>query len=226
MKLLEKIGRHLPETPVLCMAIAIIGCGVILLRGGPILANASEPTRLPDVELQADNIPLEVRRGTADDIPVIEVTEDTLPDAEPEVPDGYDIPAAATSFKAWMSYRAITDKHSDQWKLQENAWTDGDGFRRYGDEGYYMVAMGTYYASRCGKVFDVTFESGETIRCIIGDIKADAHTDSLHQHRNGNVVEFIVDGKAISKTCRRMGDMSYAEGVDLTGKPIKIVEVG
>lgn len=137
-------------------------------------------------------------------------------------PREYDIPEEATSFKTYMDYTAISDKTSKQYQLQQNAWTDSDGLRRFGPNGLYMVAMGTYYADECGKIFDVTFESGTTIRCIVGDIKDDRHTDKLHQHRNGNVVEFIVETQAMNRNCRVMGDISWAEHVDLTGKPVLI----
>lgn len=137
----------------------------------------------------------------------------------------YDIPEAATGFKAWEPYTAITCTTSAQYRLQEDAWTDGNGFRRYGNEGYYMVAMGTYYAEECGKVFDVTFESGTTIRCIVGDIKANEDTDELNMHCRGNVVEFIVDKSFLNEDCLTTGDMSYAKGVDLTGKPTLIRQI-
>ena len=55
---------------------------------------------------------------------------------------------------------------------------------------------------------------------IAGDVKSDLHTDTKHQHKNGNIVEFIVDTQEISKTCKKMGDMSYA---GLNGK-IKSIE--
>lgn len=138
----------------------------------------------------------------------------------------YGIPEKGTGFKAWMDYRTITDSTSDQWALQQDAWTDEDGLRRWGDEGYYMVAMGTYYAgNRCGKVFDITFDGGDSIRCVIADVKQNRHTDALNQHKDGNVVEFIVDARTLSNTCKVMGDVSYAEHANLTGKPIQISEV-
>lgn len=240
MEFLKKIGRHLPETPVICLLIAVTMVPCLAISGNYIIPGAGE-VDMPYItdELQSNvfrgaiygvdsvvaqpEMPAEMVGRTS---PATDFTQSKTPDDLISTADEYDIPAEATSFKAWMSYRAITNKASDQWALQQDAWTDADGFRRYGDEGYYMVALGTYYASRCGKTFDITFEGGETIRCIVGDIKADIHTDPLHQHRNGNVVEFIVDGGVISKLCKRMGDMSYAKGANLVGKPTRIVACG
>ena len=120
----------------------------------------------------------------------------------------FSVPKAETGAKRWMDYRTITARSSMQWKLQQDAWTDEYGFRRYGD--YYMIAMGTYYAKQCGKLFEITLENGFTFLGLISDIKQDAHTDSLNQHRYGNVVEFIVDKDQIPTMAKRMGDMSYA----------------
>jgi hypothetical protein len=57
---------------------------------------------------------------------------------------------------------------------------------------------------------------------VVGDFKADRHTDSLHQYtpmdpQDGSavrkcVVEFVVDTRMLDKTARRMGDISYIEG--------------
>jgi len=133
----------------------------------------------------------------------------------------FTVPSAETGFKAYMGYKAITNRSSTQWKLQQDAVTDENGFRRLGS--YYMVAMGTFYAPQCGRVFEVTLENGTVFQCVVGDVKSDMHTDSLHQHRNGNVIEFIVDTNKISEICKRMGDMSYAEGLGFDSKISSIV---
>lgn len=122
-----------------------------------------------------------------------------------DVPTSY---SANTGFKSFMDYRALTNRRSRQYALQQNAYTDEQGFRRY--EGYYMIALGSYYASSVGERFRITLENGQSFLAITGDLKSDAHTDRLHQHRGGNIVEFIVDRRQISGTCQRMGDMSYA----------------
>lgn len=128
---------------------------------------------------------------------------------EPEIIT-LDVPTEIkTSQKTYMDYRTITSASSKQYRLQQGAWTDEYGFRRYGE--YYMVALGTFYTGdSCGKVFRITLDTGASFVAITGDIKANAHTDAMNQHRNGNVVEFIIDKNAIPDMCRKMGDMSYA----------------
>lgn len=115
------------------------------------------------------------------------------------------VPDMDTSQKAYMDYRCIGA--GMQLKLQKDAYTDSDGFRRHGDD--YMVAMGSYYGC-VGDRFQVTLSSGKCFNVIKGDAKSDRHTDSLHMHRNGNVIEFIIDTKCISSQSRRMGDMSHS----------------
>lgn len=116
------------------------------------------------------------------------------------------VPHIDSSFKAYMDYRTITNMSSDQWKLQKLAHTDTSGIRMI--DNMYMVAVGTYYADRCGVILDITFDSGKTIKCIVGDIKDDRHTDTLKQHSNGNIVEFIVDDDVISRAVKVSGDIS------------------
>jgi len=127
----------------------------------------------------------------------------------------FEVPTEENGFKSYMDYRTITDRTSEQYRLQQLAWTDKQGFRRYGD--LYMIALGTYYSEQCGAVFRITLESGASFEAVVSDIKANVDTDHKNQHRNGNVVEFIVDSDQISRDCRLMGDMSWA-GETFRGK--------
>lgn len=129
----------------------------------------------------------------------------------------YDVPDGKTSFKSYMSWRAITNTRSAQYKLQQECWTDKDGLRRY-DE-YYVIALGSYYTDEIGDTFKITLDNGKSFKAVVGDFKADKHTDELHQYTPTSsvgkcVVEFVVDTKALNKTARRMGDISYITGFD------------
>lgn len=119
-------------------------------------------------------------------------------------------------FKSYMSYKAITTKGSGQWKLQQEAWTDEQGYRRHGEN--YMVAMGTYYADKVGRKFIISLSSGQVVPVIVGDIKADQHTDELNQYRttDKSIIEFIVDTDRISAESKRMGTMVEWRG-QITG---------
>lgn len=154
-------------------------------------------------------------------ISVLEAPVDVIPEpiAEPEL-QSFAIPAVQTDFKTFMDYRTITSKSSVQWQMQQEAETDNEGFRIWNS--YYMVAMGTYYAPYCGRIFSVTLSSGRVFQCVVADIKADKDTDDNNQHRNGNIIEFIVDGDQIPDICWKMGDMSWAPEADMRGDVEKI----
>lgn len=144
----------------------------------------------------------------------------------------YAVPTCDTSFKAYMDYRCITDDTTKQWEIQQNAWTDNDGFRRIGND--YIVAMGTYYAEECGERFRITFESGSEITVTIGDIKQDIHTDYLNQYTpvydvngiffSGNVLEFIVDTDVLSEMSQVLGTVGHHDYLNGNIKSIERIE--
>jgi len=130
------------------------------------------------------------------------------------------------SFKSYMGYKSITSKSSDQWKLQQLCTTDSQGFRRYENE-FYVVAMGHYYSHKVGAKFLVTFDTGKQIKVIVGDVKMRQHTNDTFQYveSNGNMLEFIVNSKKISKLIKDTGDVSNCESGELKGKIVSIEEI-
>lgn len=127
----------------------------------------------------------------------------------------YAIPSGDTSFKSYMDYRMITNHDSEQWALQEGCYTDCDGLRKYGD--YYVIALGSYYADHIGQRFIITLDTGEEFQAVVGDFKADVHTDGTNRYTsmaNGgkNVVEFVVDTHSLDGIAKKMGDISYICG--------------
>lgn len=141
------------------------------------------------------------------------------------------VPNCDTSFKAYMSYKCITNKASDQYKLQLSAWTDDMGLRRV--DNYYLVAMGTYYSNTIGDKFRITLEGDKTFDVMIGDIKADIHTDKNNMYspvydsngkfRSANVIEFIIDTKSVDRKVKLMGDVSAYE--EFKGNIVKIERI-
>jgi len=126
------------------------------------------------------------------------------------------------SFKSFMGYCAISYRNSIQWELQQDAVTDEEGFRRFGE--FFMVALGTFYSPQAGMIFEIEFSSGRTILAITGDVKAVNHTDERNQYTvsNGCMVEFIVDPRVISQTSRRMGNMGFS---GMEGSVVRISRV-
>ena len=125
-----------------------------------------------------------------------------------------------SSFKSFMDYRMITDQTSRLWKLQQKAYTDQNGIRKIGD--YYCVAMGSGISSKIGDKFEVELDTGEIIKVILADQKADRHTDKTNTYLDMgdgriNVVEFIVETESMPEIVQVMGDVSYMPDEDFQG---------
>ncbi len=122
----------------------------------------------------------------------------SLPD--PKVADG--------SFKTFLPYNLITKKDSPQLMLQQLAWTDRNGFRRYNH--YYLIALGMAYTNTIGETFEVELSSGQTVQCMVGDVKHPKDTDPSMRFVpvNGNIVEFIVDKESLDPEIVSGGNIS------------------
>ena len=118
-----------------------------------------------------------------------------------------------SEFKAYMDYRKITNKKSSQYKIQEIAITDGYGLRMFDDR--YCVAVGTGFNAPVGTYIDVQLTTGIVLKCVVGDIKQDAHTDAHNiQCSNGNIIEFIVDANTLDKRVKSSGSVHKLEGFE------------
>ena len=124
---------------------------------------------------------------------------------EPEIPDWFDasqsnVPNYIEGCKSynitWMDYKKVTSKQSRQYKLlnSDHASTDPETGIRLVD-GRYCIALGSGYTHEIGRYVDLVFEDGTILECILGDAKADEHTDETHRYHSvdGSVAEFVVD---------------------------------
>lgn len=117
-------------------------------------------------------------------------------------------------FKSYEPYNRFNPKYK-QYKLQQYACTGEYGTRKV--DGRYCIALGTHYFENVtndiiGTYVDLVLENGEVIPCILGDIKADIHTDANNiMTANGCLSEFIVDKSQLPKDVKSMGNMSYAK---------------
>jgi hypothetical protein len=113
-------------------------------------------------------------------------------------------------FKSYEDWRDIKSKNTPHYKLQNTyAYTGEDGIRMV--EGRYCIAVGSYFTTRIGQYIDVVLQNGTVIKCILGDQKADAHTDELHiSHKNDkSIVEFIIDKRVMNPRIINLGSVSY-----------------
>ena len=116
------------------------------------------------------------------------------------------------SMKTYMSYKAITNTRSKQYRLQQQAVTDpSTGIRMVGDD--YCVAIGSGWGCAIGDRIIVTLHGGKTFNAIVSDFKADAHTNSDNKTttHDGSVVEFVVDTPSLSTRVRRSGNVGILD---------------
>ena len=111
-------------------------------------------------------------------------------------------------FKSYLPYKAITNKTSKQWELQQKATTNDDGIRCI--DGIPMVAVGTGWGLWVGDIAVVTCANGNSFKVIVGDIKADRHTDGENKTTvsNGCRCEFIVDKDKLDPYVKLMGNIA------------------
>ena len=120
-------------------------------------------------------------------------------------------PSVSGKQKSYMSYRAITAIASKQFQLQKKAYTGNYGIRMI--NGRYLVAVGSHYTKKVGQYLDIVLDNETVIPCILGDRKADRHTDSSNRYtkHDKSVVEFIVDPSYLPSKVKKMGNISYAK---------------
>lgn len=138
-----------------------------------------------------------------------------------------EVPQGNTNFFAYMDYKTITNTSSNQYKFQQNCWTDSQGIRRQGDD--YCVALGSYYSVNIGDRFIVSLDTGNTYTIVLADCKADVHTDVNNQFRWAggnsykNVIEFIVDTDKLSDSVKNSGNIGTYD--NLSGNVVSIQKV-
>ena len=145
--------------------------------------------------------------------------------------------------KRYEDYRKLSDKSSNQYKMQQMAYTDDLGFRRINIEGLdkpaYMAAFGSYYTNydSRGVVFEITLENGNSFYCIAGDMKSDKDTDATRQYtncakENADIIEFIMDTE--NKVAKQLlpkseggkgyGVLNFANDYKEMSSPIKYIK--
>lgn len=125
--------------------------------------------------------------------------------------------------KTYEPYTTITSVNSWQYKLQQKAYTNEDGFRMI--NGRYMIATGSGVSHDIGRYIDIVLENGTVIPCVIGDAKDDAHTDQefhIMTKKSHCVSEFLVDTSVMNPDLQLSGNMSnYRE--EWNSKVVKFI---
>nr|CAI9751272.1 hypothetical protein DGKKSRWO_DGKKSRWO_CDS_0012 [uncultured phage]CAI9752119.1 hypothetical protein CVNMHQAP_CVNMHQAP_CDS_0012 [uncultured phage] len=136
----------------------------------------------------------------------------------------FSVPEKQTGFKSWMPYTALS-KNSPNYKLlKTKGKVDSNGLWQI--DGYYCVALGSYYSKSLGNIFELQLSSGNKITVITVDHKADIHTDSTNRvtKTNGCIVEFIVDKTKLNSTIKTTG--SVGSLTEFSGTVVSIAKIG
>lgn len=146
--------------------------------------------------------------------------------------------------QTFMAYTAVTAKSSDQYKLLNSKGAKDVGIYRMVND-RYAIALGSFYGTKIGTKYTLEFKqkdgSTKTIQAILGDQKADQHTDSKHQYhaQDKSIVEFVTaagtasNASQINKTQNQINEdfgeivsikKNDGQDVQLTGT-IKLKEI-
>ena len=131
------------------------------------------------------------------------------------------LPEGHTNVISGMPYTTITNKRSEQWALQLQAFTGKYGIRCYfdGDHIYFLAAMGSAYGRTIGDTFRVTLRCGTELYVMLAEYKDDGTDPNFFghptKHADGydvtRVLEFIYDAEHINSKALQAGNFCNIE---------------
>ena len=142
-----------------------------------------------------------------------------------------ELPEISTHVKFFTDYRCYSLWYTPHYRLQQSAWTDEQGLRRYNDD--YIVALGSFYSTDIGDRFKIILDTGKTFTVILGDGKVDADCDSKNMYTPcidyggnaaANLIEFVIDESVLASEVYRYGSLDYLE--DFKGNIVEMVYLG
>lgn len=148
-----------------------------------------------------------------------------------EIGEECSVPSVSTHVKYCTDYRFYNLWYTPHYRLQQVAWTDELGMRRYNND--YLVALGSYYSTDIGDRFEVTLDTGKTFTVMLADGKWDSDCDESNMYTPcvdyngeyaGNLLEFIMDKYSVSNEMYAYGSLDYYE--EFKGSVSKMVYLG
>ena len=131
------------------------------------------------------------------------------------------LPEGHTNVISGMPYTTITNKKSEQWALQLQAFTGKYGIRCYfdGEHIYFLAAMGSAYGRTVGDAFKVTLKCGTEFYAMLGEFKDDGTDPNFFGHPTKHadgydvtcVLEFIYDAEHINSKALQAGNFCNIE---------------
>lgn len=122
------------------------------------------------------------------------------------------------TFKPYTDFRAYTARSSQQYKLQQQAYTNDIGIRVIKDaDGIerMCIALGTAWAggrpNDIGRCVDVYMKNGNVLYCVLADVKkVEDAINNRYGRINNDLLEFIVETGKLPQKVRTCGNVSYA----------------
>lgn len=177
----------------------------------------------------------EVQASASNELPISSELKDDL--QAPAINNYERLPAGHTNVISGMPYTTITNKKSEQWALQLQAYTGKYGIRCYfdGDHIYFLAAMGSAYGREIGNAFRVTLKCGTELYVMLGEFKDDGTDPNFFGHPTTHadgydvtcVLEFIYDAEHINSKALQAGNfcnIEYFGGLHGDGGDIARIE--
>lgn len=206
---------------MLVVAIIVLVC-LGLMYGGK---QEPKPTQLPTqttIPTQIPTIPTHCPTSTPSPTPTPTPMPTFTPTPIPTpIPSERKEVGQGHTFKPYTRHFVYDVKGTAQCKLQSVAYTDErTGIRVVDDplgEPRYCVALGTYWCGghpqHIGRCVDVYMANGSVLKCVLADVKRTEDTINAGNRYgavNHDVLEFIVDGKALPNAVKYYGNVSKA----------------
>lgn len=141
------------------------------------------------------------------------------------------LPTLSTEPKHFTDYRVYSSSYTPHYRLQQAAYTDKDGMRRFNQD--YIVALGKFYTESIGDRFQITLDTGVEFTVILGDGKNPIHCDENNMYapcvnyddeKCANVLEFIVDNDVLPANVYGYGSIDCID--KFKGNITKMVYLG
>ena len=175
-----------------------------------------EAERKNSKELRQIIIDYEIAAKSQQEEPETAAEEEILQaNAKERLPEGH------TNVISGMPYTSITDKKSEQWALQLQAYTGKYGIRCFfdGERIYFLSAMGSAYGRTIGDTFRVTLRCGTVLYVMLAEFKDDGTDPNFFGHPTTHadgydvtcVLEFIYDAEHIDSKALQAGNFCNIE---------------
>lgn len=211
--------------PVFAVALTFVSISVMNLLISPAPAQNVAETILSDITEEQTSLKIDAGAHSDEE----QKTEEDK-HTEPEVPQtvteeskepSLGLPSVSTHVKFFIDYRSYNLPYAPHYRLQQAAWTDQNGLRRFNND--YIVALGSFYSTSIGDRFRVALSNGNSFTVIFGDGKWDGDCDSKCMYMPctdysgkaaGNLMEFVIDKETINPAVYEYGSIEVIEGFE------------